>query len=378
MRVLASLVFTSFIFLSSVAQVPNDGPNKFAIKLLKEVSNSDKNTFISPISIFEVLCLLELGSKDRAQLEIADVLELPQDNRIKAKYLQDIHITIDDLRSVSFANSLWFNHTVRIEDVFNKQAKSIFNSNLEKVDFEQSQLASQQINEWVRSKTAGKIDKLFSAKDVFGASLVIANAIYFKSNWLVEFPERNTHQDIFKSESGEEFKVMYMSQEGLYSFQNYQGNQAIEIPYLVDNISLFAILPQNGKFIEEVVTELDYELLRHMFRDKGAINRITLEIPKFKIEYEIDLVLPLVNLRIKEIFGLPDFSGIGNSIDQIKIFKQKSILEVNEKGSEAAAVTGVVAARSMNLFTLNRPFLFFIVHKTTGLILFEGIIYNPK
>jgi serine protease inhibitor len=377
MRVLASLFFTLLLFLSSVAQVPIDNPNKFAVKLLKEVSKPDQNIFISPISIFEVLCLLELGSKDRTQLEIANVLELPKDNSIKAKYLQDIHLTIDNLRSVSFANSLWFNHTIRIEDDFYKQAKSIFNCDLEKVDFEQSQLVSRQINEWVSSKTAGKIDKLFSAKDIFGASLVIANAIYFKGNWQVEFPEHNTHQDIFTSESGDESKVMFMSQEGEYTIRNYSGNQVIEIPYLVDNISLFALLPQNGKFIDEVVTELDYELLRRMFKDKGAIDRITLEIPKFKIEYEIDLVLPLFNVGIKEIFGLPDFSGIGNSIDPVKTFKQKSVLEINEKGSEAAAVTAVVAMRSMNLFTLNRPFLFFIVHKETGLILFEGIINNP-
>lgn len=171
---------------------------------------------------------------------------------------------------------------------------------------------------------------------------------------------------------------MFMSQEGQYSIREYLGNRVIEIPYLVDDISLFALLPQKGKLIGEIVSELDFGLLKTMFKDKGYIDRITLEMPKFKIDYEIDLVGPLVNTGIKEIFRLPDFSGIGNSIDPVTTFKQKSIFEIDEKGSEAAAATGVVTIRSMNLFTLNRPFLVFIVHKESGLILFEGIINNPK
>lgn len=208
--------------------------------------------------------------------------------------------------------------------------------------------------------------------------MVIINTIYFKGDWQDNFLPENTNLGSFTNANGENSNVMFMSREGKYRIWKYENFQAIELPYKTDSISMFAIRPLGTTSLDEVVMELDYELLTNMIHGKRGTESFQLQMPKFRIKYENDLIASLSQMGIKKAFSDADFSGMGNVNDAITNVKQSSFFEIDEQGSEAAAATAVISIRSMNLIRFDRPFLVFIVDKKSNLILFEGVINDPK
>lgn len=373
------LVISSFAFIKINAQGALDSPNKFALKLLKEVYSPDENVFISPISVFASFGLVENGARGQTQLEITNTLELPMDIDGKSRCYKAIGLAADKLKSVSIANSLWFNHTITINTEFKDQSKYLFRCVFEQVNFyEDSYNVVNRINQWVSGNTAGKIDKVVKEEEIKGASMVIINTIYFKGDWQDNFLPENTNLGSFTNANGENSNVMFMSREGKYRIWKYENFQAIELPYKTDSISMFAIRPLGTTSLDEVVMELDYELLTNMIHGKRGTESFQLQMPKFRIKYENDLIASLSQMGIKKAFSDADFSGMGNVNDAITNVKQSSFFEIDEQGSEAAAATAVISIRSMNLIRFDRPFLVFIVDKKSNLILFEGVINDPK
>jgi len=373
------LAISSFVFINTLAQGTLDSPNRFALKLLREVYSPDKNVFVSPISVFESFGLVENGARGETQLEIANTLELPKDLYGKSVCFQEITLAADKLKSVSIANSFWFNHTISINQDFKDKSKYLFRCVFEQVDFaEDSYNVVNRINKYVIDKTSGKIDKVLKEDEIIGASMVIINTIYFKGYWQDSFLAEKTYIASFTKANGETSDVMFMSREGRYRIWNYENFRAIELPYRADSISMIAIRPLGTTSLDEVVMEVDSELLRSIIHSNPGTESIQLEIPKFRIKYEDDLIGSLTNMGIKKAFANPDFSGMGNVNDPITNVKHSSFFEIDEQGSEAAAATAVVAIRSMNVMRFDRPFLVFIVDKKSGLILFEGVINDPK
>jgi serpin B len=241
------------------------------------------------------------------------------------------------------------------------------------------------INEWAEEKTAGKIRKFLNYGDVdSNTRLILTNAVYFKGFWQTQFDKKLTTPDDFHIDKTRSIRVQMMQQcNKEFPYYEDENFQIVKIPYECKNLSMLILLPR--KIDSEIPKIPDYETLKTFY--KALVNqKLDLYLPKFKIEATYDLVKPLRNLGLKSAFNpmSADFSGITGSRDLfISKAIQKSFVEVNEEGTEAAAVTGIVmritAARPdvKKIFKADHPFIFLIIEENTGLIVFAGKVVQP-
>jgi serine protease inhibitor len=161
---------------------------------------------------------------------------------------------------------------------------------------------------------------------------------------------------------------------------------AIELSYGKGNYNMYVFLPENGRTLEEIVNKLDKDNWETWMESFQETQSVDIKLPKFKYEYEIMLNDVLTEMGMGIAFtGAADFTGInrggGLNIDYVK---HKSFIEVNEEGTEAAAVTIVAIERTSAggpqkvPFYVNRPFLYAITEKSTGAVLFMGTVKNPQ
>ena len=208
--------------------------------------------------------------------------------------------------------------------------------------------------------------------------MYLINALYFKSKWQNQFDKKNTIQDDFTKAGGQKIKVNMMEQTADFPYYSDQYLQAVEMPYGNQAFSMVAILPANDTSIDELVEHLDNNMWQNIIRNLHE-KEVRLKLPRFKIECEIPLNKPVWDVGMQQIFS-GGFANIGGDL-QVSEIKQKTFVEVNEEGTEAAAVTAISMIVSMPIivpFFANRPFLYLIKEKSTGAILFIGRMDEPK
>jgi serpin B len=249
-----------------------------------------------------------------------------------------------------------------------------------------AEVARQEINDWVSEKTEEKIQDLIpeGALD-FYTRLVLANAIYFKANWLYPFVEDLTREGTFTLLDGGQVTVDMMSLSLPESIRYSQGNgyQAVELPYVGGEVAMTILIPDKGNFME-FEASLDAALLQSIL-DELEYKNVQLSMPKFEFESEFFLQDVLREMGMPAAFepGLADFSGMDGSRDlYIDEVIHKAYVGVDEEGTEAAAATAVIIrAVSMPItdveLTIDQPFIFVIREIPTGSVLFTGRMLNP-
>jgi serpin B len=247
--------------------------------------------------------------------------------------------------------------------------------------------ARQEINKWVEAKTNKKIIDLIPSGVLDSLTrLVLVNAIYFKGDWNIQFKQENTNDAEFHISADEKIMVpmMFMKEDFNFGMDRNYGIQAIELSYVDKQLSMFLLLPVEGKSLDEVLAQLqpeDFFDLRRRFRMHSQ--KVSVYLPRFKVEQSFNLKQVLTSMGLTAMFSeKADFSGIdGTKQLYISEVIHKAFLEVNEKGSEAAAATGVVMMlrmAPMNLeFRADRPFFCLIRDNSTNSILFLGKIVRP-
>jgi serpin B len=231
-------------------------------------------------------------------------------------------------------------------------------------------ISLEQVNGWCSKKTHGKITKIL---DELGSDviMILLNAVYFKGDWTFPFNPRLTRDGLFGDSSSKKKKVKMMTQTHKFNYYIDRSVQAIELPYKNDSMSALIILPYAGADIDNFVNTLkinDNYLNRIMKGMKKTM--VKLSLPKFEIEFKSNLNKVLKKLGMKQAFTpQADFSGIGATL-HIDAVIHKTYLKVDEKGSEAAAVTAVVMSNNTLPFTpkvttmnVNRPFIFILRSK---------------
>ncbi|NEQ41420.1 MAG: serpin family protein, partial [Okeania sp. SIO3I5] len=239
------------------------------------------------------------------------------------------------------------------------------------------------INNWVKDKTQGKIDKIieeFKPNDV----MVLLNAIYFQANWQQQFSEFSTKEMPFYLVNGTQKQHPIMFQSSRYLYYENQYFQAVNLPYKKGLVSMYIFLPREQVGLEEfyqVLNEKNWENWMKQFEGGYEVN---LGLPKFKNEYEVTLndMLKSLGMQIAFQAGGADFSGMSPEKLFISEVKHKTFVEVNETGTEAAATTsGKITLQSAVIpvdMLVNRPFFFAIRDNNSGTILFMGKITNPE
>ncbi len=356
--------------------------------LQKQTPN--QNLFISPISVSQAIAMLYNGAAGDTQRAIGSTLG------IEDFKLADFNASSEDLRNaleypdpsvqLSIANSIWTNQNTPIKPDFLSRNQRFYQAKVESLDFTNPQ-SVKTINNWVKRNTQGKIEGIVEElKD--SDKLLLVNATYFKGTWTKPFDPKLTQPQPFTTPDGNK-TVQMMDQQGSYRYLETDDLQAIALPYGKRRLHLYVFLPKEGKTIADLMplfaksTEADG--LTQDWTRQFASNPGRIQLPRFKIESKFRLETPLKTLGMGLAFTpKADFSNLSDRPSQIDQVLHKTFVEVNEVGTEAAAVTSIgIRTTSVEIpkdpFAMNvdRPFLCILRDDQTGAILFMGAIVNP-
>jgi serpin B len=359
--------------------------NRFAFTIFKEVSAlSGPNTFFSPLSLNFALGMLYNGASGDTRSEMALVLGMADftDTEINEYYqkMMQTLLNIDPLTQLGIANSIWYRNGLSVKQPFIDVNQKYFDAMVKALDFNKPD-AADIINRWCADKTKDRIREIIEKPISGDMVMYLINALYFKSKWQSEFDKKNTQQEDFTKANNQKKKVAMMEQTTSLPYYANQYVQCIEMPYGNQAFSMVAMLPAENTDIDQLIDYLDNTSWKNIL-DNLHEQKVWLKLPKFKIECEIPLNEPVMNVGTQQIYygGLKNISDNDLAVSNIK---QKTFVEVNEEGTEAAAVT-VVGDRIMSVepstpiqFFANRPFLYLIKEKSTGAILFIGRMDEP-
>lgn len=363
-----------------------DASNRFGFKLLGELDDPD-GVMISPACIAMALTMTYNGAAGATQSQMASALEV---SGFSLNDLNDAHralrrILTDSSSDVTLniANSLWARAGLVFDSTFFARNTEYFDAEITNLDFDLPQSVDD-INGWVNDQTKGKISQIIDRINS-ETILFLINAIYFKGTWTYTFNKNLTYNDIFHHASGDRQR-QFMLQEGKFQYLNGDGFQAIRLPYgKSQRFGMYVFLPSEessiAQFTESLTESTWKEWMGRFSSSKGAIH-----LPRFTVTYDKGLKEPLMALGMSDAFSptAADFSKMitvpGENV-YISAVKHKTFMEVNEEGTEAAAVTSVeVGVTSFPgpqdpfVMIVNRPFFCAITDQESGLILFMGVV----
>jgi serine protease inhibitor len=362
----------------------------FAFKLFTTLAEHErgKNIFISPTSVAFALALAANGARGATWRAIAQALELGDLdldtlNRANADLMRALG-HLDPQVKLAIANSLWVQHGIALEADFLRRCQASSSAEVTNIDFADPRSTST-INDWVSRQTNGKIERIV---DRIGrdALLFLINAIYFKGTWARQFDPRLTEAGTFTPLAGQPKSQPMMSQHGTYHYYEGGDFQAISLPYGNERVTMDIFLPTRRSSLEAFCQALSSTRWRG-WQGQFAKTEGTIQLPRFKLAYEISLNDTLKSLGMDIAFGpAADFSGMCRSETKVHIdeVKHKTFVEVNEAGTEAAAVTSVGMMRASFMpkktfrMIVDRPFFCAIRDTQTDALLFMGAIVDPE
>jgi len=358
---------------------------KFGFNLFHTLSKQEpnQNIFISPTSVALALSMTYNGVSGETKQEMTKVLEFtgmtPQEINAANQALQNSLQKVDPNVQVLMANSLWARQGFSLKPEFLQINQEYYKANLTEIDFTSPQAPSI-INNWVSQKTQGKIDQIVEEISL-DPVLFLINAIYFKGNWQTPFEKSQTANKTFYLTDGSSKQHPMMSQTGIYGYYATDKFEAVSLPYGEEgSLSMYIFLPRLNSNLDTFLQQLTAENWNIWMQDFREINCI-IEIPRFKMEYKVELKSTLIALGMAGIFELSkaEFSPMTDVNVAVNSVKHKTFVEVNEEGTEAAAVTSIELIRCLPfLMNVNRPFFCAIQDDTTGTILFMGTIVDPQ
>lgn len=360
--------------------------NKFAFDFFKEIANSETkdNFMVSPVSLSLALGMVYNGADGETKTAFDEVLNystpLLEVNQFNKDLINKLSSSSDG-SVMEIANSIWIEESFFVKDEFINLNKDYYSAKVQNLDFGNS-ASVDIINDWVSNKTHDKIPKIIdqiSPSEV----LFLINALYFNANWKYKFDEEDTQNAPFYKNEIEtvQSKMMNMTENVEY-FKNDLFSSII-LPYQEDKFSMVILLPNEQKSTNDIISNLNAESWTTWLENYYA-TEIKITIPKFKLEYKNQLNDELEIMGLGVAFtGNANFSKISDIPLQISYVLQKTFIDVNEKGTEAAAVTVVgVFVNSIGsqfkLFNVNKPFVYVIKENITGSICFIGRVGEPK
>jgi serpin B len=361
----------------------------FAFNLLQQLATAQPGTniFISPYSVSTVLQMVATGAEGTTRTEMQQMLgtiamqpgALNEANRAIG--------AIIDSRNTNFvlttANAVWYRSGMRIEPSFIEGDEQYFGARVEGLNFNNA-ASVDIINAWASEETHGKIDHIVSPPIDPSVRMFLANAVYFLGNWESPFDTNNTMGRVFYLSGGGQETIPMMEQTAMFGCCQGNGYQAVRLAYKGGDLAMYVFLPSPGSSVQELLALMNGAWWQQAIQVDFAQQRGTVVLPKFNLNYAVDLVPPLEALGMTTAFTPnADFAKISRQPLSISAVKQQAVVEVNEKGTEAAAVTTVTVVATFApapptfQMIVDRPFLFFIQDQQAGTTLFMGAVFNP-
>jgi serpin B len=363
-----------------------EGANGFAFALLREATRdapAEANTFLSPLSASMALALTLNGADGETFAAMRGALGLGalSEAEINAGYRDLIGLLrgLDGRVEMAVANSMWARNDLPLEPGFAAAGADFYDAEIRNLDFGAPD-AVDAINDWVAGATNGRIRRLLDAiasEEV----LFLVNAVYFKGGWRETFDPDDTAPGPFHGADGRERSAMLMRQEATLDYRHTERYQAVDLLYGNGAFAMTVVLPRPGGTPAELLASLDPAAWRDLVAGLGE-ETVQLTLPRFRLEYARSLGDDLAALGMGIAFedGRADFSRIARGDDPLFITRvdQKTFVEVNEEGTEAAAATavgvGVTSAPEVHQMTVDRPFLFAIRERLSGTLVFVGVM----
>lgn len=362
--------------------------DKFGLKLFKKVNEleQNKNLFISPLSVSLALGMTLNGANTSTYDSMRNTLELPnisQENINEAyKSLIELLTGIDPKVNFKIANSIFYRNTYTFEKDFIEVNKKYFDALVQGLNFNNPATVNI-INQWVKENTNGKIEKIVDSieNDIV---MFLINALYFKGTWKYEFDKKNTKDDWFTQPNGARSTCKMMVQESEFNYLANEDFQAIDLPYGDGAFSMTIFLPKQNRDVNSFIANITESNWNNWLNNFSKQN-VKLYLPKFKLEYEIQMKEVLTALGMGIAFDPynADFTKLYQGAERVYIskVKHKTFVDVYEEGTEAAAVTsveiGITSVGQDIVMRCDRPFVFVIREKNSNSILFIGKIIKP-
>ncbi|GAB1298060.1 SPI6 [Apodemus speciosus] len=355
-------------------------------------SNPSKNVCYSPMSISSALAMVLLGAKGQTAVQISQALGLTKEEDIHQGFqwlLRKLNKP-DRKYSLRMANRLFANKTSEVLPTFKESSLQFYHSEMEQLSFTEAAEEVQATHKLVGLQTDGssKIPELLSGGSVDSETrLVLVNALYFKGKWHQPFNKEYTMDMPFKINKDEKRPVQMMCIEDSYSLAYVKEVQAqvLVMPYEGMELSLVVLLPDEGVDLRKVENNLTFEKLTAWTKADFMENTdVEVFLPKFKLQEDYDMKSVFQRLGMVDVFqeNKADLSGMSPERNLcVSKFVHKSVVEINEEGTEAAAASSAViefcCASLVPTFCADHPFLFFIRHNKTNSILFCGRFSSP-
>ena len=371
--------------LSTAESAIIQGANAFAFDLVREATRrlpADSNAFLSPLSASMALGMALNGANGETYTGMQRALRLEgmTEADINQGYLDLITLLsgLDSRTEMRITNSMWGHSGFAMEPAFIDAGRSFFDAEVQMLDFGDPAAVST-INDWVSGKTNGKIPRVLdeiSADEV----LFLINAIYFKGKWRDAFETKDTQDGPFQGADGQVRTAALMSQTDTLRYQETADYQAVDLLYGNGAFAMTVLLPQAGRTPADLLANLNPSTWRELAGRFVDVD-VHLTLPRFKLEYGRRLNDDLTALGMGIAFDreLADFYRIADVRPErlyLTRVDQKTFVEVNEEGTEAAAATnvGVGMTSAPPDMRVDRPFVFAIHERLSGTVLFLGIV----
>jgi len=396
---------------------------QFSNNLLSVITDGDpiSNTVISPMSLSTILTLLKTGATGVSEKELGETLHLSMDaNEINEGYqelLGSIHrFKMDHSKSISsrknrefivlLANRIYTDERYKLQDSFVQRAEEYFHSEIEKLDFSEPSATAAKISEWVSNSTNKKITNMVTEENINNDTvMVLVNVLYFKGTWCEyhTFSKSLTKEKPFHISKDETKMVQMMQLHGdnykkmlFYTADDTLKTGVVRLDYTrgkhLGEHSMLIYLPNPDSSVENLVKSVDkYKVDVSSILAKMEVANVTLFMPKFKMEITHRLIPTLKKLGLNAIFKeeTSELGNIGEATEPLYVTDiiQKVFIDVNEIGTEASAATKIESMcgssraptppRITVEFNVDRPFMFQIVNRGSGLVLFSGVCTDP-
>ncbi|KAG8126455.1 hypothetical protein E2320_021562 [Naja naja] len=360
--------------------------NNFGFNLYRKIAlQHDNNIFFSPLSLSFALAIFMLASEGETHHQISQSLNLSfmkeKDEQFLTLFQQlRLNITQNEEFTLSQNSFSFIQEEFQIKDAFHNLSKQYFDMEFLSVDFRNSTLAKKIVNEHIKKNTRGEIPTLFHAFDQH-AKIILLNYILFQGKWLHPFSAKLTELETFYIDNYRTVQVpmMFKTDKIASMFDKALQCYVIKLPYK-GSVQMLIVLPvkeADYMFVEDGLTnELVESWLQTM-----KIRKTDIYFPSFKLDQTYHMDQLLQDLGIKDLFSYKaDLSHLtDHKFVKISQILQRARIEVNEKGTEAAGVTGseIMAYSLPDTMRINRPFIFMIYEEITKILLFLGRVTNP-
>ncbi len=366
--------------------------NEFAFELFSSINKADTttaNSFVSPFSVYDALAMAYDGAAKKTAKEMRKVLKFKKNqNESHKEFTQLLETYKSDKNFLTITNAAVAQKDYNFLETYLADLKD-YNAILSSADFSNDAAKSEaikKINEWVEKNTNGKIKNLLHKNDVNSLTkLVLLNAIYFNASWAKEFKTEKTRPMTFYGKNSLEYVTDFMNGTQTVELNDNEEATMMKLEYADKKASMYIIMPKKDTDIDEYISQMTYEKFESLMNDTKLI-KADVSMPKFKIESRYEMKDVLFGMGIKSAFlNSANFSKMnGRTNLMIDNVIHQSLVEVSEKGTEAAAATAVIvrektATNAHNpKLSINRPFVFVIKEQKNDAVLFIGKYVKPE